>query len=69
MTDNINQAISISRQMLTLTQQFVVLEIFDFALKATKDGDKDKFPTILKALNDCEKPRVIPQRQLVLAKF
>lgn len=52
--DNSNQAISISSQMLALTQQFVLLEIFDSALKAAKDSDKDKFLTILKALNDCE---------------
>lgn len=52
--DNSNQAISISRQMLALTQQFVLLEIFDSALKAAKDGDKDKFLTTLKALNDCK---------------
>lgn len=52
--DNNNQAISISSRMLALTQQFVLLEIFDSALEAVKDGDKDKFLTTLKALNDCE---------------
>lgn len=54
MTDDSKQAIPLRRQMLALTQQFVLLEIFDSALKAAKDGDKDKFLTTLKALNDCE---------------
>lgn len=52
--ENNNQAISISSQMLALTQQFMLLEIFDSALKAVKEGDKDKFLTIVKTLKDCE---------------
>lgn len=52
--DNSNQTIPLSRQMLALTQQIVLLEIFDSALKAAKEGDKDKFLTILKTLKDCE---------------
>lgn len=55
MTDDISkQTIPLSHQMLALTQQLVLLEIFDSALKAAKDGDKEKFLTILKALKDCE---------------